>query len=171
VEKVIHVIQSIANIGGHFSASLVVLMMALVLFEVFMRYVVNRPPIIADELSAYMLVVVAFIGTAYCWKERGHMRIELFASRLPTRVSNWLRLVTLLMLFTFTVVLVKGSFGFLAYSFRVHQTSATWLRVPLQIPQMALAIGFILLSLLVLVGIVKAIMDIRSGRRIEEAAR
>ncbi len=166
-----HLIESIANIGGYFSGWLVPLMMLLVLFEVFMRYIVRQPPIVADEFAAYMLVALSFLALAYTWKERGHVRITILVSWLPRRVSSWVRLATLLLALAFTIGLSQASYAYLQYSFKVHMASVTHFRFPLQGPQMPLLIGFILLSLLLIVEIAKAIMKIRAGESVEEATR
>jgi TRAP-type C4-dicarboxylate transport system permease small subunit len=144
-------------------------MMMLVLFEVVMRYVVHQPPIVADEVSAYMLVALSFIGLAYTWKERGHVRITALVSRLPARVSSWIRLVMLFMALGISVMLTRASYEYLAFSFKIHMTSATHLRVPLQGPQTPLFIGFALLTLLLVVEVAKAIVKLRAGQKVEEA--
>ena len=162
------VIESIANIGGYFSGWLVPLMMLLVMFEVFMRYVVHRPPLVADEFSSYMLVALSFLGLAYTFRERGHVRITALVSRLPPRVSNWTRLVSLGLAFVFSIVLVQTTYAYMLFSFKIHMSSVTRFRIPLQGPQVTLLVGFIMLSLLLIVEIAKAIMKIRSGETVEE---
>lgn len=146
-------------------------MMLLVLVEVFTRYVLNRPLMLSDEFTAYMLVAVSFLAAAYTWKEKGHVRITALVSRLPPRVSSWVRLITLLLALTATIGLSQSAYSYLQTSFRLHMASGTWLHFPLQGPQMTLIIGFSLLSLLIMVGIARAIMKIRAGEGIEEATR
>lgn len=160
--------ESIANICGYFAGWLVPLMMLLVLFEVFMRYVLNRPPAVADEFSAYMLVVLAFLGAARTWKEKGHVRITALVRRLPQRVSSWIRLITLVFALVFTLALTQVSCGYLAFSFQVHMASATHRHFPWQGPQMAIPIGYALLCVLIIIEIAKAITDIRSGRSVDK---
>ena len=41
----------------------------LVVVDVFMRYVMHRPLMVADEISAYMLVALSFLGFAYTWRK------------------------------------------------------------------------------------------------------
>ena len=165
------VTESIVNIGGYFSGWLIPLMMLIVLFEVFMRYVLNRPPIVADEFSAYMLVALSFLGAAYTWKEKGHVRITALVSRLPSRVSSWIRLTALALALAFVVLLSQTGYHYLAVSFKYNMASASRLHFPLQGPQMSLPIGFTLLSLLIIVEIARAIMSIRSGKSVEGSAR
>lgn len=171
MKQLTRITESIANLGGYFSGWLVPLMMILVLFEVIMRYIVHQPPIIADEISAYMLVALSFIGMAYTWKENGHVRITALVSRLPARMSNWVRLIGLVLALTLATVLTHASYVYLAYSFKLNMASATHLRVPLQIPQMPLLIGFTILTLLLIIETTKAIIKIRSGESVEEIAR
>lgn len=169
--RLIHVIESIANIGGYLSGWLVPLMMLLILYEVIMRYIVHRPPIIADEFSAYMLVTLCFLGMAYTWKERGHVRITALVSRLPARIASWIRLGTLVLALVIGIMMSQAIYAYLVYSFKYHMRSATHLLTPLQGPQMTMLIGFILLCPLLIVEIARAIMNIRSGKRVEEATR
>jgi len=147
------------------------LMMMLVLFEVVMRYIVHQPPIIADEVSAYMLVALSFIAMAYTWKEKGHVRITALVSRLPARVAKWVRLIGLVLALALATMLTHASYVYLVYSFKLHMASSTHLRVPLQVPQMPLLIGFTILTLLLIVETTKAIIKIRSGKNVEEVAR
>lgn len=151
------------TLGGYISGWLVFLMMLLTVFEVFMRYVVHRPPLIADEFSAYMLVAVSFIGMAYTWKIGGHVRITALVDRIPAKAARWLRLVMLFLALVFSAIMVKVSISYMFYSFKIHMTSATWLRVPQQGPQMTLPIGFTLLCLWLIVEIIRGIGDLRSA--------
>ena len=163
-----HIIDRLADIGGYVSGWLVPIMIVLIFVEVFMRYVINRPPMVADEFSAYMLVAMSFLGAAYTWKYRGHVRITFLVSRLPTKVASWLRVATLLLAFIFMAAVPQASYGFVALSFKLHLSSASWLRVPLQGPQLTIPIGFTLLSLLLIVEIIRAVMNIRAGKSAEE---
>ena len=82
-------------------------MIVLIIIEVFMRYVLRQPPMVADEFSAYMLVAMSYLGAAYTFRERGHVRITALVNRLPIGVSSWLRVVTLAIAFIFSVALMK----------------------------------------------------------------
>jgi TRAP-type C4-dicarboxylate transport system permease small subunit len=123
---------------------------------------------IADEFSAYLLVALTFLGAAYTWKERGHVRITALIGRLPPKVASWSRLIALILALIFVLVLSQSGRHFVAYSFRFHVSSASWLHTPLQVPHLTLLIGFILLALMVVVEIAKAVVSIRAGRSADE---
>lgn len=162
MKKSAHFIETISDIvSGHFSGWLIVLMMVLVLIEVISRYVVHLPLRVADEFSAYMLVTIVFIGAAYTWKEKGHVRIEVVVSRLPTRAAKWLRLITLIGATIFIPVVIKASYDLIAYSFQFGMRSGTWLRTPVGPIQIFIFIGLLLLFVQLIIELVKAVRAVR----------
>ena len=165
------IVEKVSNVFGYLSGWLVPLMVLLIFFEVFMRYIVRRPPLIADEMSAYMLVAVSFLGIAYTWREKGHVRITALVSRLPAKMASWLRLMTLVLAFIFVVGLIQANYGYLVTSFKFGMVSNSWLRTPLQGPQLTVVVGFVILSLLLMADIARAIKNIRTGKNIEETTR
>ena len=162
MSKIFRVIESISNTGGYLSAFLVLVLMMLIIYEVFMRYVIGRAPGWANEISGYMLVGMAFLGLAYTWKEKGHIRVEALVSRLPVGVSKWLRLATLILAIAFVILAAKESYSFLQDIYARQIYSVTQLRIFLLWPVIPLAIGFSFLSLQLIVEITKAVKVIRS---------
>ncbi len=158
-----HIIGHIASkVSGHLSAWLIFSMMVLVVVEVVTRYILRSPLMIADEFGGYMLVGVAIIGLAYTWKERGHIRIEVIVSRLPSKVRSWFRLVTLIAATAFVPILIKASFELWAFSHSRGLRSETVLLTPLEWPRLILLVGSILLLLVLIAELVQAIKTIRT---------
>ena len=168
MRRLANVIEKTADVSGYCAGWLVPLMMLLIVYEVFMRYVLHQPPMIADEFSAYMLVALAYIGMAFTWRRKGHVRLTILTSRLPTKVSTWIRLVIIILATAFSFMLVKVSYEMVTYAFERNLRSATWVVTPLSWPQLPILIGFSIMSLLLVVEIAKAIVKICSGERIEE---
>lgn len=164
-------IDVLANSIGYFAGCLVLLMMLLTLFEVFMRYVIGRAPLVADEFGAYMYVALSFFGLAYTWKHRGHVRITALVHRLPIRVANWLRLITLALACAFTITLTHASYGYLVVSFRYNMKSGSVFQTPLQGPQMTMAIGYAVLSLMLILEVARAVVNLKAGKDIEEVPK
>ncbi|MFC1956223.1 TRAP transporter small permease subunit [Chloroflexota bacterium] len=170
IEKqiVARIVKRVANIGGYCAGWLVLAMMGTIFVEVFMRYVLNRPLGVGDEFAAYMLVALAYFGAAYTWMGKGHVRVTALVTRLPPKVASWLRLVTLACVFFFVLALCEASYGFMHTSFKLGLRSATWLRVPLQVPHATVVVGFLIFLLALGVDIARAIMNIRAGKSVEE---
>ena len=59
--------------------------MVMLLVEVLTRYILRSPLSIAEEMGGYLLVSITFMGLAYTWKEKGHVRVTLIFSRLPEK--------------------------------------------------------------------------------------
>jgi TRAP-type C4-dicarboxylate transport system permease small subunit len=162
------VIEKIASLGGSLSGWLVPLMMMLVVVDVFMRYAMHRPLMIADELTAYMLVALSFLGFAYTWREKGHVRVEVVVNYLPPRASAWVRLVGLMLTFIFMLEMNRSAYKMVAYALEMKMRSSTWLMFPLFWPQLTILVGFVMLTLLVLVDICRTAAQIRTGKQTAE---
>jgi len=161
------IIDKISNFFGYISGWLVPLMMLLVAVEVFMRYVLHNPAMIADEFSAYMLVALSYLGLAYTWRQGGHVRITLLVSRLPAKVAGWIRVFILVLIFVFMIGITHAGWKMIVYARQIGLRSDTWLTFPLFWPQLTVFVGFLLLTLMLPVEIVRTILKIRAGEDVE----
>jgi TRAP-type C4-dicarboxylate transport system permease small subunit len=167
MNRFVSVIERIADLGGYLSGWLVPLMMMLVVVDVFMRYVMQRPLMVSDEFSAYMLVALSFLGLAYTWREGGHVRIEVLVSHFRGKLYDWVRLIGLILTFIFMIELDRAAYKMIVYALQINLRSSTWLMFPLFWPQLTVFIGFILLTLLVLIDIIRTGGKIRAGKKAE----
>lgn len=158
----VRVINKLCDVSGHFGAWLVIVMMPLILIEVFTRYVLGHPLMIADEFSGYVLVALSFIGLAYTWKERGHINLDMVITRLPKKSSRQLRLITLVIALAYSVMLSIESYGFVETSFERHFRSNTYLATPLQVPHITIALGYTILSLFLVPEVIRAAKAVKS---------
>jgi len=165
------VIDKIADLGGILSGWLVPFMMILVVVEVFTRYVLNRPLMVADEVSAYMLVALSFLGLAYTWRQGGHVRISILVSRLPQKAAGWVRLGALIAILLFMLEMDRSAYKMVVYALQMNMRSSTFLMIPLFWPQLPIFVGFVLLTLMIFVDIVRAAQKIRAGEKVEEFSR
>jgi TRAP-type C4-dicarboxylate transport system permease small subunit len=162
------IMDKIAYVCGLIGSGLVPIMVFMVAVEVFMRYVLKNPPMIADEFSAYMLVALSYLGLAVTWRQGGHVRITLLVSRLPVKLAGWLRLVVLIIIFIFMVAITHSAFSMVVYAYEINLRSDTWLTFPLIWPQLTVFIGFLMLTLLLPADIVKVYRKIRAGESVEK---
>ena len=163
MKRIAHIVEKIAYLGGYYSGWLVPLMMILVVVEVFWRYVLHQPLMVADEFSAYMLVALSYLGFAYTWRQGGHVRVTVLVNRLPSRAASWIRFMGLILVFIFMIELDWVGYKMILYALQINLRSSTWLMVPLFWPQLTVFVGFILLTLLIVVDIVQAFIKIRAG--------
>ena len=112
--------------------------------QVFLRYVLNESLIWSDELSRYLLVAMAFIGTATGMRKGNHIRIDVIDYVLPpaARRALW-------------ILIDVAVFAYLAYVFWLsldmlrifHRRPSTAMGVPMSIPYAAVTVGFGLAAL------------------------
>ncbi len=145
-----------------FSMLLTLALLGLVLAAVITRYLLESPMKGGDEIGGYLLAAITFIGLAHTWKIGGHVRIDTIITRLPAKVRNWLRLVTLTMATVFVPVVIWSTYSLVAYSSSHHVRSFTPLRVPLEWPQMTFLLGSVIFFLVVFADLVKAIRTLRT---------
>ena len=65
------------------------------------------------------------------------------------------------------IELDRVGYKMIVYALHINLRSSTWLMVPLFWPQLTVFIGFILLTLLLVVDIVRTFIKIRTGERVE----
>jgi TRAP-type C4-dicarboxylate transport system permease small subunit len=167
MKRIALLLEKIAYLGGYYSGWLVPLMMMLVVVEVFMRYVLHQPLMVADEFSAYMLVALSYLGLAYTWRQKGHVRIEIFVNRLSSRAYSWIRLLGLIFTLIFLIEMDRAAYKMITYALKINLRSSTWLTFPLFWPQLTVFIGFVLLTLLLIADITRAIAKVRVGEKVE----
>lgn len=91
------------------AAALLVLMTALVLYQVFTRYVLGTPAAFTEELVRYALIWVSFIAATYAFLQRDHMALTIVVDRFPPGARRAVRLgIDLLVLALAVLVLIVG---------------------------------------------------------------
>jgi len=96
------------------SGLLIVGGLSLMLFGVVMRYVFNKPLYFADELSVYLIIWGALLGTVAALRENAHIRVDLVYRLLPDRwkwlMNAFANLVGILFSLFLLVYGIKGIF-------------------------------------------------------------
>jgi TRAP-type C4-dicarboxylate transport system permease small subunit len=114
-----------------------------------------------------MLVALSFLGFAYTWRQGGHVRVEVVVNYLPARLYAWVRLVGLILTFIFMCEMDRAAYKMIAYALEMKMRSSTWLMFPLFWPQLTIFVGFVLLTLMLVVDIVQAWAKLRVGKNTE----
>jgi TRAP-type C4-dicarboxylate transport system permease small subunit len=133
-------------ISGYIQAWFIFILMWLVLAEVTTRYILKSPLSISNEIGGFALVCITFMGLAYTWQERGHVRVEFIFNMFPKKMQQWVRFLTLVLALGFAVILIKASYDFVQISI-FFQDRSERLRIPLVYPQLSLLVGSGLLAL------------------------
>ena len=137
-------------------------MMILICYDVFSRYLLNRPSLISDEISAYLVVLVCFLGAADTLRRQKHISVDVLTTKLSPRTQVWLKLVTHILSLFFIVIFTWGSAIMVYHSYVRNVTMPTILLTPVWIPQVVIPIGCAILALQYVIEISKVIQEIRA---------
>lgn len=138
----------------------------LISFDVLMRYFLNRPQLIVDEVGPYLLLLVIFGAAAQTFRIGGHVRVDLITSLLPAAARAWLRAFNLALGILFLAVVIWVTTQSALTAFRYGRVSAVLL-YPLWVPMLMIPAGLLLMALC-MVGTLrrqlKAALGPRAGR-------
>ncbi|MDR9769165.1 TRAP transporter small permease [Acetomicrobium sp.] len=125
-----------------------ILAMGIILFyEVVARYVFNSPTIWAQEVSIIIFMWAMLAGAAYTLQVGKHVKIDLLTVHLSEKTQSVLETITSIIGMLFSAYVTFQGIEMLKGTLKYNKLSATPLRVPLWIPQLALPVGFGLLTL------------------------
>ncbi len=104
--------DKIAVVLNFMIASMLFVMCAVTVWQVFARYVLNDASSWSEEVARIMMTYMALIGSAVVIKTGGHVTVTVLLDRVNPGVLKWLLILRdLFMLFTLVVVAWSG-FGF-----------------------------------------------------------
>jgi len=154
--KTFHTLVNKLSLWGAYLASfLIVSLMLLILIEIFIRYVFDSSTMIADEYSGYLYLASIFLGLAYTFNEKAHIRINIITSKLNKKKN---RLVDI---FAYVISILVIAFVFyrsilFAYdSYKLEMLSEAVSETPLYLTQIVIPIGLSLFLLSILSFLIK----------------
>ena len=131
---------------GYVSGLGILLMGLILCYEVICRYFFKSPTIWAQETSIYLFIWTMLAGSAYTLQKGKHVKIDLLIEHLSLRTQHILEMITSFVGMVFCAIVSWQAYEMIAASVGYNKVSATLLRVPMWIPQMALLLGFVLLT-------------------------
>lgn len=145
------------DVIGRLVAYLVLAMFALILLEVFLRYLFNSPTVWTNEFTQLLFGCYAVLSGGYLLAHKGHVNVDLLYSALGARTQACIDIVTSVLFFIFMFALVYFALDMATESFERRETSYSAWNPPIWPVKACIAIGSILLALQ---GVVKLLEDI-----------
>jgi len=103
-------IDRIALFVGRITMILIISMTMIMLYEVFLRYVVERPTLWANELTLWIAGFVFMLSGIYTMQQRTHIRIFILYDIIPRRAQHACDTAWVALLWLFAFFLVYGSY-------------------------------------------------------------
>lgn len=150
LDKILDSIDTISVTVGKLAAFIAIPNILALTYEVVARYVFEAPTIWSFEVTYFLYAAHFMLGAAYALKDRAHIRIEVFYSRMPKRTQAIINTVGyLLFFFPVMITLLIGGFELVKEAVVMNERSGVSAWQPIMWPFRAvlpLGIFFLLLQ-------------------------
>jgi TRAP-type mannitol/chloroaromatic compound transport system permease small subunit len=157
MKRFLKTIDRISEQSGKAVSFLIVLLVFVILYEIFARYLFNSPAIWAHEIAQMIYGAYVILLGAYVLQRKGHVNVDILYNRFRPRTRAIIDLFTWLLFFYFCgLLLLKG--GEMAWdSLKVLETEPTSFAPPVYPIKMMIPLGALLI---LLQGLAKFIRDL-----------
>ena len=161
-------IKYLGYAGAAMGAGSVIVMMLMISLNVTLRYFFNNPLLLVEEFSAYLFIVITYMGLAYTCYVGAHINVDVIYRRFRPRVRYGLDVVT-----STAVLVLIGIYLWYAWSLFMESIREGWVAIsfietPMWIPQTFLWLGLGFLVLAIVMRIVKSFIAFQKGPWEEE---
>lgn len=153
------IIRWMDTICGLLAEVLVFLLMLMVSAEIIGRHFFNSPIPGHVESATLSLVLILYFGLAYTQLERGHIRVEIFLSRVKGRKRELLEGITLILSLIPSLLMIWATAKKALVSVHGREFVSGVISFPVWPGRCAVTFGFILLSLTLVVQICKHLIS------------
>lgn len=141
--------------SGTLAAVLVFSMALLIIVDVTGRSTTGWTTLVADEVSAFMLVAVVFWGLAHTQYKGRHIEINILTRRFSQRTQERLHLATLILALVIISWFAWLTVGPVATDYVEKTKSLGVARIPMWIPRLFIPVGAGMFGLVLLIEIIK----------------
>ena len=156
-------VDALTRLCGRAAAALILVLVALVGWNVFGRYVAGGASIALQEAEWHLLAATALLGLPVLMQENGHVRVDMLYERLSPAAQHRLDLFSMLVGAAVCAMLIRYSFGFVGNAFSIGEGSPDPGGLPLRwLLKAGLPLGFALLGLQCLSNAVRHLAALRA---------
>jgi C4-dicarboxylate transporter, DctQ subunit len=139
----VRLLNALISVSAMVAGIFVLITAILVGYEVIMRYVFDAPTLWTFDITIFLIMYSAFLGSAFTLREGKHVRLEFFTNwleRYPLP-SQLLKILSNLIIIAFWALATYTSFRDTVTAYKFSQVTQSYLRFPMIIPLIALALG------------------------------
>ena len=164
MRALISVIERLSLAGGILAAALVGVAIIIVTQMVFMRYVLVASTAWQTDVVTFSLVGATLLGSAWVLKERGHVTVDLVTENSPAGARRVFQILSDLVVLVFSIVLLWKGWIVTAEAWEGAWVTESMVETPLWVPYLAMPVGFGLLALQCIAGILKTLSGLEGPR-------
>lgn len=119
--------HAISWLDEHFEAALGAMLLAvivgLIALQVVMRYVVGSSLSWSEELTLWSFIWFIWVGIAYAFKERRHVKVTFFVNFLSDKAVRVLEVIIDLVIIAFLLTIIYHSYKMITMPYVISQKS------------------------------------------------
>lgn len=142
---------------GRVAMVLILCLCSVMLFEVFMRYIMNAATLWANELSLWIAGFIFLFAGLYGMQQRSHIRIFILYDVCPRWLQRTFDCISTILIVVFAIFLIYGGYGEAFSKFHRWETFGTAFDPP--IPATVKPAVLIVISLVAIQAVVNLIAD------------
>ncbi|RMF33377.1 MAG: TRAP transporter small permease [Alphaproteobacteria bacterium] len=142
-------------LGGAVSAVLILAVLGVTIYSIFMRYVMNRPLLWADEVTGWALVAMVMLGAAEAYRRGDHIAIDLVSARLTGRARQAAAVIADAAVLAFAVVVAISTWDAISFARMFGSYTTGEIVLETWILQAPILVGSLLLALMAVIRLIE----------------
>lgn len=155
--------DAINRVAGYIAALLLVPLTLIAAYEVFMRYIVEKPTIWSWDLNIQIFAGIIMLGGGDTLRRHGHVVMDVVVQNLSKRKRAGLDLLTSLFFFFGVIVLLWGGWDQGWASWKAREAMPTVWAPPFYTMKMLIPVGALLLLLQGVAEVFRNLMVLRGS--------
>lgn len=124
LRQYIKFVDSVNEKIGNAVSWLTTLMVLVVCYDVFTRYVLKSSSVAVQELEWHLFGMIFLLGAAFSMKHDQHVRVDVLYSRFSPKGQAWVNFLgSTLFLIPFSILVIWASWNFVKNSYMMGETS------------------------------------------------
>ncbi|MDW6002932.1 TRAP transporter small permease subunit [Vibrio mangrovi] len=121
------VVRYVVGLIGRSVSYLLPVLATIVAYEVFARYVIDKPTIWGYDTSLFLFGYIAALGGAYAQQREAHINVDIVHGKVPEKTRRIFDLITAVLAMGFLAVMIKTCYGMFLESLQYHyKTQSEW---------------------------------------------
>lgn len=163
----LRIFEKLIDWSGKISSWFTLFLILLVGFDVVARYFFDSSRAWVMELEWHLFALIFLLGSAFCFKNDQHVRVDLFYADFSPKNKALVNLMGgIFLLVPWSIFIIWTSFDYAVLSFQINEKSPDPGGLPFRyIIKFAIVFGFLLLLLQALISIFISARDILKEER------
>ena len=122
--KVSEKIDKTTNIVANITAVLSLILVFLIVYDAFNRYLFSEGSIAVQELEWHIFDVIILLSLSYTFLQNGHVKVDIIYHNLNEKYKNYIDVIAyLFFVIPFSILVICASIDFVILSYEQNETS------------------------------------------------